>query len=43
MIQGKPIDFNAVKLIPEFELYFKDDIPQVKLSSESDLEKIYYW
>ena len=41
MIQGKPIDFHQVKLIPEFQLYFNDAIPQVKLSNEIDLEKIY--
>ncbi|MFZ4105386.1 hypothetical protein [Flavobacterium sp.] len=43
MIQGKPIDFKLVKLIPEFQLYFKDDIPQVKITNEIDLETIYNW
>ncbi len=41
MIQGKPIDFHQVKLIPELQLYFIDDIPQIKLTNENDLEKVF--
>ncbi len=43
MIQGKPIDFHTIKLIPAFELYFKDEIPQIKLSEKADLTEIYSW
>lgn len=43
LIKGTPIDFKTVKLIPEFELYFNGEIPQVKLAEGADLSKIYNW
>lgn len=43
MIKGKPIDFKTVKLIPEFQLYYENNIPQVKITEGADLGIIYNW
>ncbi len=43
MIKGKPIDFKSVKLIPEFQLYFEKDIPQIKFAPNVPIDKIYNW
>ncbi len=44
MIQGKLIDFTAIRLLPMFELYVTDNnIPQLHLIHENDLEKLYQW
>ena len=43
MIAGKPIDFKTVKLIPEFQLYFEKDIPQIKFTPNASIDKIYNW
>lgn len=43
MITGKPIDFKNVKLIPEFQLYFEKDIPQIKFAPNTSIDKIYKW
>lgn len=43
MIKGTPIDFHTVKLIPEFEVYFEEEIPQIRLADGADLTKIYSW
>lgn len=43
MIAGQPIDFSKIKLIPEFTIEIKNDIPKVNLAKNADLLKIYQW
>ncbi len=43
MIAGQPIDFNNIKLIPEFKIEINNNIPKVNLAERADLLKIYEW
>lgn len=43
MIEGQPVDFSNIKLIPEFTIEMNNDIPKVSLSENADLLKIYQW
>lgn len=43
MIEGQPIDFNNVKLIPEFRIEINNNIPKLNLTESADLSKIYEW
>jgi len=43
MIEGEPIDFSKIKLIPEFTIEINNDIPKVNLSAQADLSQIYQW
>ncbi len=43
MIEGQPIDFKTVKLIPEFKVEIKNNIPKVSLSENANLLEIYKW
>lgn len=43
MIEGQPIDFKTVELIPEFKVEIKNNIPKVSLSENANLLEIYKW
>lgn len=43
MIEGQPIDFSKIELIPEFKIEINQEIPKVSLAESADLLKIYHW
>lgn len=43
MIEGRPIDFNDLKLIEEFEVEVNEGIPKVNLAKGAVLTSIYHW